>query len=147
MGDLADGRRNRAMEDLRAALSDPAARPYALCLLGTEHLKMGLVKEAVAELEEAVRLLPGNAAAHNNLGYALRLSGERARAVEEVGKALQLDPSSPAIRFGMGGLLLELGRTQEAIHHLRLAADVLPGARRLLAEHTQPPAAPALREK
>jgi tetratricopeptide (TPR) repeat protein len=140
--DLREGRRGRALEDLRGALSDPGARAHALCLLGTEHLKMGLVKEAVAELEEAVRLLPGSAAAHNNLGYALRLSGDRARAVEEVRRALQLDPRSPAIRFGMGGLLLELGRTQEAIFHLRLAGDDLPSARRLLAEHAQAVAAP-----
>lgn len=140
--DLQQGRRGRALQDLREALDDPGARPYALCLLGTEHLKMGLLNEARAELEEAVRLLPGSAAAHNNLGYALRLSGERARALKEVEKALQLDPGSPAIRFGMGGLLLELGRTQEAIFHLRLAARDLPSARRLLAAQPQTPMAP-----
>ena len=133
--DLHDGKTGRALEDLRKALSDPAAQPYALCILGTEHLKMNLVETAAAELEEAVRLLPGNAAAHNNLGYALRLLGQSGRALEEVGRALQLDPSSPTIRFGMGGLLLEQGRTQEAVHHLKLAAEKIPRARRLLTEY------------
>lgn len=133
--DLHDGKTSRALANLRKALEDPAAKPYALTILGTEHLKMGLVDEAVPELEEAVRLLPGNAAAHNNLGFGLRLKGENERALEEVKKALQLDPSSPTIRYLIGALLLEQGQEEEGVYHLKQAADKVVSARRLLADY------------
>ncbi len=133
--DLHDGKRSRAMEDLRKALEDPAAKPYALLMLGTEHLKMGLTDVAVPELEEAVRQLPGNSTGHNNLSFGLHLLGKKERALEEAEKALQLDPSSPTTRYVIGTLLLEQGREEEAIYHLKLAADKVVTARRILAQY------------
>jgi tetratricopeptide (TPR) repeat protein len=131
---LRSGDRNRALELLRNAMQIEAARPYALSLLGTEHLRMGLVDEALPELEEATRLLPGNAANHNNLSFALGWKGDHARAMTEARKALQLEPGNPKARFILGALLWAAGAEKEALYHLKMAAPRNDGAKNLLAK-------------
>ena len=46
------------MQELRDAMKDPVAMPYAISMLGEEHLKAGQVDAALGELEQAVHLLP-----------------------------------------------------------------------------------------
>ena len=61
------------MQELRDAISDPAAMPYAISMLGVEYLKDGQVD--LGELEQAIPLLP-RPEIHSNLAYALYLKGE-----------------------------------------------------------------------
>ena len=82
------------MQELRDALSDPVAMPYAISMLGVEHLRAGQLDTAIGELEQAIQLLPGRPENHSNLAYAFFLKGQPARGLEEVRKALQLDGGS-----------------------------------------------------
>ncbi|MEO8097477.1 MAG: tetratricopeptide repeat protein [Acidobacteriota bacterium] len=132
---LAKGEKARAMKVLQVAMDDKRAAPYALMILGTEHLKTGDTVAAIAELEESVRLLPSAAAMHSNLALALGWSGNGEQALRHATKALQLDPSRPKTRFVMGQILLLLGRKDEAEFHLKIAAAALPGARALLVKY------------
>jgi tetratricopeptide (TPR) repeat protein len=96
----ASGDHLKAIEELKQALKEPSAVPYAHALLGQEYLKIGQVRDAGEELEQATALLPHDAIVHSNLGYALFLMGDSARGEQEVRRALELDHNnSPAQRL------------------------------------------------
>jgi tetratricopeptide (TPR) repeat protein len=100
----------KAIDTLQEVLKDPSAAPYAHGLLGTEYLKLNRIADAVNELEQAVQLLPHNAPARSNLGYALFLAGEQERGEQEVRKALVLDSANPKTRHVLS--VIERGRGQ-----------------------------------
>jgi Flp pilus assembly protein TadD len=134
-GDLKSGRRERGIQELRAAVSDPVAMPYAISLLGVEHLKSGQVDAALSELEQAVQLLP-RPENLSNLAYALYLKGQTERGLAEVRKALQLDGGRPKTRMVLGMLLLQQGSHEvEAVQQLQAAAEEVPAAHLELAKH------------
>ncbi len=130
---LEAGNAATAFSQLRQAAQDPAIEPYALSILGSEHLKQGEMSAAYEELSAAVRLLPGLAANHANLAIVLRVRGEHEHALKEAQKALQLEPGKPSVRLITAKILLKLGRKEEAKFHL-LRATEIPAARALLAQ-------------
>jgi Flp pilus assembly protein TadD len=85
------GRHDKAIQQLQLALKERSAVPYAHSMLGAEYLKIDQLQPAIAELEQAVTLLPRNVPDHSNLGYALYLSGDLDRAETETRQALELD--------------------------------------------------------
>ena len=131
-GLLNEGKREEAIELLEAALEIPGARPYALSMLGAQYLHLGAVSVAAHTLKMAVDALPGHAANHSNLAYALGLSGNLEAAVGHARKAVQLDPSRATARYVLGWVLLYQGETEESLHHLRLAAAEIPSAKGLI---------------
>lgn len=157
-GLLAEGDHEHALETLRKALHDQRAMPYALGILGVEHLKSGMVDTALAELRQATHLLPGIAANQSNLAYALGLKGSPAEGIPHARKALQLMPRSARVRYVLGRLLLQRfyldataptppasaadrqsnradrGDIEEAVYHLRIAAPENPSAQALLTQ-------------
>lgn len=102
-----EGEHAKAIQELKQALNEPSAVPYARSMLGAELLKMKDVQGALPELEEAVLLLPDSAANHSNLGLALCLSGQTERGEREVQEALKLNGNSPQARFLIGVILLD----------------------------------------
>ena len=104
------GEHDKAIEELRLALQEPSAVPYAHSILGAEYLRTGRVAEAVIELEVAVQLLPHNAPNRSNFGFALYLAGERERGEQEVRKALVLDSGNSKTRHVLN--VIERGRGQ-----------------------------------
>lgn len=133
---LINGQLERSIWELRQAMSDPVATPYAISLLGVAHLRQGQVDLAVSELEQAVRLLPGRAENHINLAFALYLKGQTERGLLQARKALQLDGGRPQTRLVLGVLLLQQGsHDAEAVQQLRAAAEAVPTAHLELAEH------------
>jgi predicted Zn-dependent protease len=91
---------------------------------------------ALSELEQAVHLLPGLPENRSNLAYVLCLKGQTERGLEEARKALQLDPGRPKTRLVLGMLLLQQGSHDlEAVKHLQAAAEEIPGAHQVLAQH------------
>jgi Tfp pilus assembly protein PilF len=133
---LRSGQRDRGLQELRDAMNDPVAMPYATSMLAVEHLKTGQLDAAFAELEQAVRLLPGRAEIHSNLAYALWLKGQTERGLQEVHKALRLDGGRPKTRMVLGMLLLQQGsHDAEGIRNLQQAAEEIPGAHLELAKH------------
>jgi Flp pilus assembly protein TadD len=96
------GNHTKAIEQLRLALKEPSAIPYAHSMLGAEYLWTTQIPAAVGELEEAVRLMPHEAANHSNLGFALYLAGQVDRGRDEVHQALALDVNNPKTRVVLG---------------------------------------------
>ncbi|MGA2018053.1 MAG: tetratricopeptide repeat protein [Opitutaceae bacterium] len=90
--------------------------------LGVSLMERGLLGEAIPHLEEAVRLKPDQADAHNNLGNALsKVPGRSAAAIAEFEAALRLDPALTEAHANLGWALVNTpGRLAEGIAHLEL---------------------------
>ncbi|MEP7354142.1 MAG: hypothetical protein ABI824_13005 [Acidobacteriota bacterium] len=141
---LASGDAKAALKLLSDAL-DGEAKPYALALMGQAHLVTSYndraqLPLALAELAEATSLLPSDAPARANFAVALLLDGQNEMARKSAEVALRIDPTQAKTRYVLGRALVNLGRTEEAIYHLRIAAQGLEVARAFLA--TLPKAAP-----
>lgn len=85
------GRHDLAIAQLQLALEEPSAAPYAHSMLGAEYIKIDQLPLAIAELEQALAVLPRNVPDRSNLGLALFLSGDLEHAEQETRQALELD--------------------------------------------------------
>lgn len=79
------------------------------------------VSEALAQLDEAVKLNPRLAAAHILRGKLLQGQGQTQEALDALTQAAKLE-SSPALQYELGLLYLKLNRAEEAIEALKQAA-------------------------
>lgn len=91
--------------------------PKAL-LEGDRLIAEGKYEEAIPKLRRAAELLPGNPMAWNFLALAYHHADQPDQALVAYQQAVALDRNSPAIRFNLGLLHLEQGRTAEAISEL-----------------------------
>ncbi len=82
--------------------------------------------EAVAAYRRAIRLEPGFAYAHNNLGIVLRDLGRREDSEACYRRALEIDPGFADALNNLGNVLRDLGRFEEAESALRRALLVSP---------------------
>ncbi len=132
--ELRAGDLSAAMEELTLALKEPSAAPYAHNIRGVEYLKVHKVPEAVTEFEEATARLPGFAAGHSNLGYALYVNGQTERGFQEIETALNLDQSFLRAHLLKGVILMDQGAgDHEAWRHLEEAVREIPTAHLALA--------------
>ena len=99
--------------------------PIAHQCLGDVLLKEGNVALALPHYEEAVRLAPDFADAHNKLGSALGVLARYDEAVAQFQLALQL-AASAEIRHNLGFAYEKLGRTDDAIREYETALTLDP---------------------
>lgn len=90
-----------------AARLDPAFGPARL-LAGSSLLALGRAAEAVTELERAVRLLPGEKAAHLQLADACERVGDAPCLVRESRVLAGFTPSDPEYTYRLGKAYLRL---------------------------------------
>lgn len=105
-----------ARRELEAALA-LRRDPSTLVNLGGLASAAGDDEVALASLREAVRLDPGNAAAHNGLGVALAEVGRLAEAAAEFRTALRLEPALAEARSNLERCDRLLGREPPAQRH------------------------------
>ena len=84
------------------------------------------LKEATAELNEAVALDPTNLEAAQALAKALWYSGAYEQALEAFSRCLRIDPLSLDVLNGRGQLLADLGHSHEALTDLDLLLTLGP---------------------
>jgi TolB-like protein/Tfp pilus assembly protein PilF len=78
------------------------------------------VEGALADYERAIQLNPNDAAAHHWIGGdCFAATGQHAREVAELKRALELDPLSPIIASNLGVAFTRAGRVEEAVVQLR----------------------------
>jgi tetratricopeptide (TPR) repeat protein len=94
---LLAGRSDEALSHYAAALQlDPSAKSQRD--LGIALLYLKRLPAAIEHLEEAVRLAPASAPAHEFLAGALVAQGRKAEAVAHYQRALQLEPDNERVR-------------------------------------------------
>ena len=81
---------------------------------------------ALAAFEAAVRLEPGSADSHFNLGLALRDKREDKRAMQEFRTAVRLDPAMEVAHRALGTTLLDSGQAAEAETEFQTALRLQP---------------------
>jgi len=86
----------------------------------------GRLDEAVARYEEALRLRPDYAEAHNNLGNALESMGRTPEAIAHLEEALRLKPDYAEAHNDLGIALSSAGRMPEAIAQYEEALRLKP---------------------
>jgi tetratricopeptide (TPR) repeat protein len=87
--------------------------------------RQGLLDEAGEMYRKALKLDPGSASAHYNLGSLQARSGEYAEAESHLRKALEKRPNSQTYT-GLGIVLWQQGRVDEAIASLHAAINADP---------------------
>jgi len=63
--------------------------------------KKGQIDEAISQFQEAIRLKPDDAEAHNNLGTALGMKGQTDEAISQFQEALRLKPDYAEARSNL----------------------------------------------
>jgi tetratricopeptide (TPR) repeat protein len=127
--------------------TDPAGQTE----LGLVHLYANRVAEAAAWLGQAVRLAPGSADNHYNLGIALERLGRDRDAIAGLRQAIAIDANHPAALERLGNLLMKYGRRDEATECYRRVALLQPNSlmgrvsrAKMLAEEGKPDEAETL---
>jgi tetratricopeptide (TPR) repeat protein len=95
---------------------------------GAELLKQGKLAEAIAELQQAIRLDPSYAAAYRNLGYAHDRAGQGDEAIAAYRQALALEPGDALTLNNLGVLYDKQGRYEEALAAFEEAARADPSS-------------------
>jgi tetratricopeptide (TPR) repeat protein len=90
-------------------------------LVGDDELPLGAREEAVACYRRALELRPGMAEALNNLGNALRATGDSEGAMEAYRQALTQRSIYPEAHNNLGALLQQDGKFEDAEGELRTA--------------------------
>ncbi len=81
-------------------------------------------EEGLAAARKAVELAPENAVAHDTLGWAYYLRGQRFEAERSLKKALALDPDLPSIHYHLGTLYAWRGVEKRALYEYQRAIDL-----------------------
>ncbi|MFB3132111.1 MAG: tetratricopeptide repeat protein, partial [Rhodothermales bacterium] len=79
-----------------------------------------------SNFERAIVNNPSNAKAHYFYAQYCLIVGRFEEAIQEMRRALQLDPLSPLYNTQLGGVFLNAGRLDEAIAQLRLTLNLFP---------------------
>lgn len=95
-------------------------------LAGVVHLQLQEHAEAVAAIERAVRIKPGDARYHSNLGEAYRALGRPADAVAAYRRALEVDPAFAGAHYNLGNVLKQMGQLEEAAAAYERALELQP---------------------
>lgn len=106
------GRQDEVEAIARELIARQPDTGHAWKLLGAALLAQR--KEALAALEQAVRLLPDDAHTHNNLGNVLNERGRHHEAEACYRQALALTPDFAEAHNNLGNALKQLGRVEEA---------------------------------
>ena len=94
--------------------------------LGAALYKTDRKDEALFPMQEAARLMPGDAETHNNLGNLLLDLGRQAEAEGSCRRAIEIQPDYAAAHSNLGIVLLDLGRLDEAASSLGRAVAIQP---------------------
>jgi tetratricopeptide (TPR) repeat protein len=120
------GKHALAVAECRVAIRlDPAYAPPRV-VMGGSLLALGRVAEATAELERAVRLLPNERLAREQLARAYTRGGNPAAAIDQYRALRDLAPDDPEYAYQLGRAYLRL--SEWAVQRLR---EIDPGSARI----------------
>jgi len=118
-----------AVRAFRAAVALKPSDARALFFLATTLERAGDTEGALAAYRQLALKQPRAYEGHLGLGVMLMKRGgaETDEGIKELALALEIDPNLYEARVTLGRALLSKGRAQEAVEHLRRAAELAPG--------------------
>jgi len=120
------GRHDVAVDYLRRAIAEKAGEPNFHCHLGLALKGQGKLDEALRDFDQAIRLEPAFAEAHNSRATVLQALGRRDQAVAAFDVAVALKPAFVEAHNNRGVVLAELGRLVEALASYEKALAIDP---------------------
>ncbi len=118
------GNREKAIEQLKGALSIHPDFMLAHNEIGVQYIKLRKPDKAAEELRSALRLAPEAFAPHLNYGIALLQMKDYAGAAAEFEQAIKKDGASVAARLYYGQALIRLNRYDESEKQLQKAINL-----------------------
>ncbi len=106
----------------RKALAQDPNTPLAHYEIGESLIRLDRPAEAISELQEEERLQPGNPNVQTALAFALLQTSHKDEAHTLLASVTSAHPEHAEGQYEYGKLLLEEGKTAEAITHLELSA-------------------------
>ena len=110
----------------RAVATRHAGQVAGWRALGKALLKSGKWTQAMTALFRAVKLAPGDADVHNDLGYVFYNLGREEEAEASYRRALECEPRFAKALNNLGALLADLGRLAEAAAILQQSLAINP---------------------
>jgi tetratricopeptide (TPR) repeat protein len=111
----------------KSRLLKPAVCGVLLLILGVLTWRQGAMYADTEMLwRPTISENPGSWMAHNNLATRLLQLGRTEEAIEQLEKALQIDPNYATGHNNLGNALLRLGRLDESLAHLQKALEIYP---------------------
>ena len=107
------GRADDCLAQLRALGADAADQPLALQLWALATASKGKHTDALALLERAVRVAPGDAQAHFNLAVSLQAIENLTRAITHYEQTLRIEPAHTGALNNLSDLYRRRGRAPE----------------------------------
>ncbi len=95
-------------------------------LRSTILLQMGRIKDAIDDLETALKINPNDVVALTNLSLPLARQTRSQEALDVVERAVAIDPDSLPARFRLATQLVEMGQQEQAIAQYRLVLERTP---------------------
>lgn len=118
------GRKEDAIDMFRQSLELFPGQADANLNLGQIYFEREENGEAIACFQGLVETQAENASAWLTLGYILSLEGRFERAIQTLGEALRLDPSSPDACFYLAEALRKMERYEESLPHYQRMLQV-----------------------
>lgn len=122
--------RNRIYSNERLLWHDTVAKipcnGRAHNALGSELFKAGDTAGALAEIHEALRIIPDFIDARANLGYTLKELGQSKEGIVHLEAALKMDPRRLTTLLNLGGAYFAAGDSAAALTHFERALELRP---------------------
>ncbi len=103
-----------AVSEFQAELENVPEHPQALTYLADCKIQLGQSSDALPLVQKAVRLDPGIARAHLDLGIIYQDQGKQQDALHELTIAVKLNPADSNIHWRLARLYQAMGRKEEA---------------------------------
>ncbi|MBI4321373.1 MAG: tetratricopeptide repeat protein [Chloroflexi bacterium] len=119
-------RLDESIEALQMALSLNRSAQN-LTELSITRQRQGHFQEALRCAQQATKLDPGNPISRLRVAVALKLTGQRAKAAEDMESVVKQSQQFADGHYELGNLLEEDGRVEEALRHYQKAVELEPG--------------------
>ena len=94
--------------------------------LGRAYQERGMLSEAIAEYETAVKLMPNHYKAYYNMGVVYDQKGEFSKALDQLKMAININPHFANAHYNLAVLYFKQGSTADAIRHFNKVIELEP---------------------
>lgn len=120
-------RRDEAIRFAENWVEKSSKNPQELYTLAVAYAEVGENQKAIAVYEQLASRPDVHASVFNNLAWLYLETGDQ-RALETAQRAHELRPDSPGVADTLGWIMVNQGKADLALKHLRAAVDGLPGS-------------------